>query len=124
MRLAARDSSRTHRQALIAIVSRGTWRRLSNAHCQRERNEVLRTVAHVAERGYERSVTRPPGNGFGLDSSVFASVPRAPALKPALQQAHQAGVPVADHEQNQKRRGEVVVVREGVDDREQEVGSR
>ena len=34
----------------------------------------------------------------------------APTLEAALQQAHQAGVPVADHEQNQEWRGEVVVV--------------
>ena len=45
----------------------------------------------------------------------------APALEAPLQQAHQAGVPIADDKQNQERRGEVVMVGEGVEDRREEI---
>src|SRR6185503_5377408 len=57
----------------------------------------------------------------GLIRIDFFAAP--PALEPALQQAHQAGVPVANHEQNQKWRGEVVVIRKGVCNREREVAA-
>src|SRR6516165_9559649 len=45
----------------------------------------------------------------------------APALEPALQQAHEAGVPVADDEQDEEWGREVVLVGEGVNDRREEV---
>src|ERR1700729_4284249 len=46
---------------------------------------------------------------------------RAPALKAALQQAHEAGVPIAADEKDKERRGEVVVVGEGVNNGPEEV---
>src|SRR5664280_131930 len=45
----------------------------------------------------------------------------APAFEAALQQAHQAGVPVADDEQNQERSSEVILVRERIENGRKEV---
>src|ERR1700738_2104346 len=61
------------------------------------------------------------GLGAGLVGGIGAAA--APALEAALEQAHQAGVPVADDEEDEERRGEEVVIGEAVDDREEEVGA-
>jgi len=52
---------------------------------------------------------------IGVGAGVF------PAFEAALQQAHKAGVPVAEDEEHQERRGEEVVVGEGIGDGQREV---
>ena len=61
-------------------------------------------------------------DGEGLGAGFVGVGPRIfPALETALEQAHEAGVPVAEDEQDQKRRGEEVVIGEGIGDSEREV---
>ena len=64
--------------------------------------------------------SHPHREGFGA-GFVGVGAAGVPALEAALQKTHQAGVPVADDKQNQERRGEVVMVGEGVEDRREEI---
>ena len=67
--------------------------------------------------------SHPHREGFGA-GFVGVGAAGVPALEAALQKTHQAGVPVADDKQDQERRGEVVVVGEGVKNRAEEISSQ
>src|SRR5580698_1785911 len=66
-------------------------------------------------------ISHPDRERLGTGFVVGFGCAGAPALEAALQQAHQAGVPVADDEEDQERGGEVVVIREGVENGKEKV---
>src|SRR5271165_6495126 len=87
------------------------------------KNNLITTVSQdnrwQAQRGY-RATLHAHRERLG---TVFLDAFPHQSVEAALQQRHQAGVPVSKHEQNEKRHGNVVLVSNGVPDSQRKVAA-